>query len=104
MLSAEYDRMVRIEPQLRRFARALADLGAPVPAHWATQADDSRVEFAPLTPKAFDRLICLLEDIAARRPITITVQRGGATLFHAGPPPGPTTPIARPGIHMEVPR
>ena len=35
VLQAEYDRMMRVEPQLRRFARALADLGAPVPADWS---------------------------------------------------------------------
>ena len=103
VLQAEYDRMMRVEPQLRRFARALADLGAPVPADWATQHDD-KVEFAPLTPKAFDRLLCLLEDLAANRPITVTVHRGGPTLFHPGPPPNPTPPPARPSIHMVVPR
>lgn len=104
VLRAEYDRMMRIEPQLRRFARALAHLGAPVPARWATQQNDDTVEFTPLTPKAFDRLICLLEDLAANRPIRVTVSRGGPTLFHPGPPPSPTAPPARRGIHMVVPR
>lgn len=104
VLSAAYERMMRIEPQLRRFARALGDLGMPVPADWATQDTIDRVDFASLTARQFDRLINLLEDIAARRPVSVTVVRGGPTLFDPGAPAGPVAPPAPSSVHMVVPR
>jgi hypothetical protein len=103
VLSATYERMMRIEPQLRRFARAMADIGAPVPADWATQEGDT-VDFGSLTPKQFDRLICLMEDIAAHRPIRVTIMRSGPTLFDPGVPQGPVAPQAPSTVHMQVPR
>ena len=104
VLEAAHARVMCIEPQLRRFARALADLGAPVPAEWATQDDADLVQFGSLKPKQFDRLICLIEDLAANRPIHVTITRGGPTLFDPGAPAGP---IARPvpsTVHLVVPR
>jgi len=103
VLAATYERMMRIEPQLRRFARAMADIGAPVPKEWATQEGDT-VDFASLTPKQFDRLICLVEDIAANRPIRVTIMRGGPTLFDPGVPQGPVAPPMPSTVHMQVPR
>jgi hypothetical protein len=104
MLEQAYVRLTRIEPQLRRFSRVLADLGLPVPADWASQDDLESVGFASLTVKQFDRLLCLFEDLAANRPITVTVVRGGPTLFDAGPPSGPVAPPAPSSVHMVVPR
>ncbi len=103
VLEAEYLRIMRIEPQLRRFARAMADLGAPVPTNWVAQDDPDVVTFGRLSPKAFDRLLCLMEDLAAHRPITVTVTRGGPTLFDAGAPAGPVAPPTASSVHMMVP-
>jgi hypothetical protein len=103
VLEAEYLRAATIEPQLRRFARALADIGAPVPAGWATQTDPATVCFGDLTARQFDRLLCLLEDLAANRPISVTIARGGATLFDPGPPAGPVAPPVVSSVHMVVP-
>jgi hypothetical protein len=103
VLNATYDRVMRVESQLRRFARAMVDIGAPVPADWATQ-DGDVVDFKALTPKQFDRLICLVEDIAARRPIHVTIMRGGPTLFDPGVPAGPVVQPAQASVHMQVPR
>ena len=103
VLSATYERVMRIEPQLRRFARAMADIGAPVPTEWATQDGDT-VDFKALAPKQFDRLICLMEDIAANRPIRVTVMRGGPTLFDPGVPQGPVASPVTSSVHMQVPR
>lgn len=103
LLEATYERATRIEPQLRRFARVLADLGAPVPAAWASQHDLDTVQFGGLTAAQFDRLLCLLEDLAANRPVTVTIVRGGPTLFDPGPPSGPVTPPATSSVHMLVP-
>ena len=103
VMAATYERMMRIEPQLRRFARALGDLGLPVPADWATQDDLETVHFGDLTARQFDRLVCLLEDLAAGRPVTVV--RGGPTLFSAGTPAGPVSPPAAPStVHIVVPR
>lgn len=104
VLEAEYRRAMCIEPQLRRFARAMADIGAPVPRDWASQVDTERVSFSSLSPKAFDRLVCLMEDLAAHRPITVTVMRGGPTLFDAGAPAGPVAPPVVSSVHMVVPQ
>lgn len=104
VLQAAHERMMRIEPQLRRFARALADLGAPVPGDWATQDDQQSVQFRSLTPKQFDRLICLVEDLAANCPIHVTITRGGPTLFDPGAPAGPLPRPARSSVHLVVPR
>lgn len=103
VLEAAHLRMVRIEPQLRRFARAAADLGLPVPADWASQDDPDLVEFRSLTAKQFDRLLCLLEDLAARRTVHVTVVHGGPTLFDPGAPTGPAPAPVSP-VHMVVPR
>ncbi|MEN9506566.1 MAG: hypothetical protein RI958_2492 [Actinomycetota bacterium] len=104
MLEHVYVRATRIEPQLRRFSRVLADLGLPVPADWASQDDLSTVSFADLTVTQFDRLLCLFEDLAANRPISVTVVRGGPTLFDPGPPSGPVSPPSTSSVHMVVPR
>lgn len=104
VLDAEYLRITRIEPQLRRFARAMADLGAPVPRDWATEGDPEVVKFGSLSPKVFDRLLCLMEDLAANRPITVTVMRGGPTLFDPGAPAGPVAPSFVSSVHMVVPQ
>ncbi len=104
VLSAAYERMMRIEPQLRRFARAAADLGMPVPADWATQDHIDTVHFGDLTARQFDRLVCLLEDLAARRQVHVTVVRGGPSLFSAGTPGGPVAPPSPSTVHIQVPR
>ena len=104
VLSATYERMMRIEPQLRRFARAAADLGLPVPADWATQDDLDTVRFGDLTARQFDRLLCLLEDLAGRRLVNVTIVRGGPSLFSAGVPSGPVAPPAPSTVHIQVPR
>jgi hypothetical protein len=102
VLEAEYLRMVRIEPLLRRASRALTDLGAPVPKEWATTDDGETFNLASLSAPAFDRLVCLLEDLAANRPITVTITRGGPTLFDPGPPTGPTAPHVQSSVHIVV--
>ncbi len=104
VLETEYLRIMRMEPQLRRFARAMADLGAPVPKDWATQDEPDAVSFGSLDPKAFDRLLCLMEDLAANRPITVTIMRGGPTLFDPGAPAGPVASSVGSSVHMVVPR
>ena len=103
ILEAVYMRITRIEPQLRRFARAMTDLGAPIPENWATQDQADAVAFGDLTPKAFDRLLCLMEDLASGRSITVTVMRGGPSLFDPGPPPGPVAPVVPSSVHIVVP-
>ena len=65
-----------------------------MPADWATQDDLETVHFGDLTARQFDRLVCLLEDLAAGRPVTVV--RGGPTLFSAGTPAGPVSPPAAP--------
>lgn len=104
LLEQVYERVTRIEPQLRRFARVLNDLGMPVPAQWASQDDLDNVAFSNLTTRQFDRLVCLLEDLAANRPVTVTVVRGGPTLFDPGPPTGPVAVPVTSSVHMVVPK
>lgn len=104
VLQAAYERMMRVEPQLRRFARVIEDLGMPVPADWATQDDADTVRFSDLSARQFDRLLCLLEDIAARRPVQVTITRGGPTLFDPGAPAGPAVRPTASTVHMAVPR
>jgi len=65
-------RIERLEPQLRRFARSLSDLGLIdlVGAGWAhIGKGDTTLEFGSLSLRAFDRLVCRLEDIAAGLPV-----------------------------------
>jgi hypothetical protein len=103
VLQATQRRMQTIEPQLRRFARAAADLGLPVPADWVAH-DDHEVTFSSLTPRQFDAMIRLLEDIAANRPIVVTRGQTGPSLFDVGPAVGPApTPFVS-SVHMSVPR
>jgi len=103
VLEAAYRRITCIEPQLLRFARAMKDLGAPVPDNWASQDGSDAVKFGDMTPKAFDRLLCLMEDLASGRNVTVTVMRGGPSLFDPGPPPGPFAPAAPSSVHIVVP-
>ncbi|MFM7685903.1 MAG: hypothetical protein ACKPDI_08260 [Actinomycetota bacterium] len=103
VLQAIHHRMQTIEPQLRRFGRAVADLGLPVPTGWATH-DDHQVTFSALTPRQFDAMIRMLEDIAANRPIVITRGQGGASLFESGSAVGPTPARVVSSMHMSVPR
>lgn len=102
-IESSYHRTMRWEPRLRRAARALADLGAPVSADWIMLDDAGVAHFAPLDATVFDRLVCLLEDIAAQRPVEVTVLRGGPTLFGAGAPPAPAPVPAPSSVHLVVP-
>lgn len=102
LLEAEYMRVVRIEPLLRRFSRALRDIGAPVQGDWASSEDGETFDFAALTERQFDRLVCLVEDLAANRPITVTIARGGPTLFDPGAPVGPSTTPSQSSVHIVV--
>ena len=104
VLSAAYERMMRIEPQLRRFARAAADLGMPVPADWAAQDHIDTVHFGDLTARQFYRLVCLLYDLPARRHVHVTVVRRAPSLFSAGTPGGPVAPPSPSTVHIQVPR
>ena len=104
VLAAAYHQAMAIDPRMRRFSRALADLGMPVPAEWATTDGEGTVEFAPISWKAFDRLVCLLEDIAGGRRVHVTVVQGGPTLFGPATPPGPMPAPAGSSIHLTVPR
>jgi hypothetical protein len=103
-IEAEYRRAMVVEPRQRRLARVVADLGLPVPADWATVNDDGTVEFLPLTAAEGDRLLCLLEDIAANRPVQVIVTRGSATLFEPGAPAGPVPAPHPSSVHVVVPR
>lgn len=104
VLESEYTRITRLEPRLRRFQRVLKDLLASVPADWATINDDETVDFSRLSASQFDRLVCLLEDIAMNRPIRVTIVRGGPNLFDPGAPVGPCTAPVTSTVHMSVPR
>lgn len=104
VLRSTQHRMQVVEPQLRRFARAVIDLGLPVPADWATQGDDRTVTFSSLTPRQFDAMIRLFEDIAANRPIVITRGQSGPTLFDPGSAVGPAPAPVVSTVHMSVPR
>jgi hypothetical protein len=52
----------------------------------------------------FDRLLCLLEDLADGRPVNIVITRGGPTLFDPGAPSGPVRPSVPSSVHMVVPQ
>lgn len=103
-IDAEYRRAMVIEPRMRRFTRALRDIGLPVPAEWATPNDDGTVDFSTLDPRQFDQLVCLLEDIAAGRPVQVIITRGGPTLFDPGAPAGPLPAPTQSSVHVVVPR
>jgi hypothetical protein len=83
----------RWSPRLRRAIRALADLGVSTPSDWITLDDEGNAVFAPMPAKLFDRLVCLLEDLAEQRPVNVTVVRTGPTLFDPGAPTGPTASV-----------
>jgi hypothetical protein len=104
VLEAALHRINVIEPQLRRFAASLGDLGLPVPRNWAEVLPDGSVTFSSLSLTHFDRLIRMLEDLALSRPITVTVVQGGANLFDAGAPQGPVATPTRSSVHMVVPQ
>jgi len=104
ILESAYARIVSVEPQLRRFAQAMADLGAPVPDGWARQDSPEAVTFGALTPAQFDRLLCLLEDLAAGRAVNVTVLRGGPSLLQTGAPAGPSASPITSIAHMVVPQ
>ena len=63
-----YITVMRREPQLRRLARAIDDVGLPVPRDWARFEEDGTVSFAPISAKHFSRLLNVLEQIAERLP------------------------------------
>ena len=68
VLENTYIRVMRQEPQLRGFARAIEDVGLPVPRDWARFEEHDTVTFAPISAKSFRRLINVLEQIAERLP------------------------------------
>ena len=71
VLDAEYLRVMRYEPMQRCFGRAVADVGLPVPAHWATFDDQGMVSFRPMSAQQFRRLINVIEQVADRMPAPI---------------------------------
>lgn len=92
----------RWQPRLRRAVTALERLGLPVPAHWITLDDAGTATFAPLPARVFDRLLCLLEDLADDRPINVTVVRSGPTLFDPGAPEGPVATSTPSTVHPVI--
>ena len=68
VLESAYMEVMRHEPQLRCFARALEDLGLPLSPNWARFDDERTVSFAPISAKQFRRLINVFEQIADRLP------------------------------------
>jgi len=68
VLDAEYLRVMRYEPMQRCFGRAVADVGLPVPGHWASFDDQGMVSFRPMTAQQFRRLVNVLEQVADRMP------------------------------------
>jgi len=92
-----------VTPQLRRMRRALTDLGAPVPDQWVAEVDGD-FRFTTLTSTQFDRLLCLLEDLADGRPVQVTVMGGGDRLFDPGAPAGPVATPRASSVHMVVPQ
>lgn len=102
-LTAEYHRVMAIDPRMRRFARALADLSFPVPTDWACHNGNDLVEFGPLSWDVFDQLVCLVEDLAEGRPLQVTVMQGAPTLFEMGSAPGPLPVPTQRTVHIEVP-
>jgi len=83
VLDAEYLRVMRYEPMQRCFGRAVADVGLPVPGHWATFDDQGMVSFRPMTAQQFRRLINVLEQVADRMPAPVRFSPlpGDADLF-----------------------
>lgn len=106
-LAEQLHRALAVDPRLRRFARALADLGLPLPADWATVEGGvdgaDAVSFGSLSWTTFDRLLRALEDIAEGRPVEVTVMKGGPTLFDPGTAPAPYTPRPVSSVHIQVP-
>ena len=108
-LHEQLRRATAIDPRLRRFRRALLDLGLPLPTDWGTvpstdgAPDPTVVEFDAIPWATFDRLVCLLEDIAEGRPVEVTVVQGGPTLFDSGPAPAPLPERAPSTAHIQVP-
>lgn len=106
-LHEQFHRATAIDPRVRRFSRALADLGLPVPADWATVEQGvegaDAVTFGSLSWATFDRLLCLLEDLAEGRPVQVTVMKGGPTLFDPGSAPAPYVERTASTVHMQVP-
>ena len=76
VLEQTYVSVMRHEPQLRRFARALDDLGLPVPADWATFSDEQTVTFCSISARQFQRLVNLLERIAETQPDEYSYEPG----------------------------
>jgi hypothetical protein len=98
-----------IDPRMRRLMRAIADIGMQVPDNWVrVETDDEGnpvgASFAPMSWKALDRIVCLFEDIAENRPITVIQQQSGPTLFDPAPPPTPPIPRSATSFHMTVPQ
>lgn len=104
ILAGESLRANRFEPWMRRLRRAIRDLGLPVPAEWANVGDDGGVTFGALDARRADQLLCLLEDIAAGRPVRVIAGGGGPALFDVGPPAGPVAPVPASSVHMVVPQ
>ena len=63
-----YVTVMRHEPPLRSFQRALTDLALPIPADWASFADEDTVTFSPMRAKQFRLLINALERLVALVP------------------------------------
>lgn len=92
----------RWQPRLRRAVTALERLGLPVPADWIALDDTGLATFAPLPARVFDRLLCVLEDLADDRPINVTVVRSGPTLFDPGAPEGPVAASTPSTVHPVI--
>jgi hypothetical protein len=101
-LQQQFHRSMAIDPRMRRFARALAELGLPVAADWAEWDGDDGVDFASISWKSFDRMVCLFEDLAAHRPITVIRGQSGPTLFDAGRAPAPLPAPTQSSVHIRV--
>ena len=106
-LTEQFQRALAVDPRLRRFARALADLGLALPPDWATVEGGvegtGAVTFGSISWATFDHLLRALEDIAEGRPVQVTVMKGGPTLFDPGTAPAPY--LSRPvsSVHIQVP-
>ena len=87
IIESERIRAQRIEPRIRRFTRALSDLGliGVVGAGWATvgdadpDSDEPHIAFAELPGHAFDRLVVALEDLADQT-VAVSPQPGPGQL------------------------
>lgn len=106
MLEQQYRQAITVEPRVKRLRRAIRDLGLPVPTDWVDHTDPDVVRFGHLTAAQFDHLVQLLEDVAANRPVLVSIQRGGPNLFDGGAPSGPITVNAphASSIHITVPQ